>query len=118
MPLNLPSADRIRLLHMLDAARQPLQFSAGRDRQSLDTDLMYRRAVINCIQEIGEAAVRVSDPTRALIPQLPWQQIGRHAQSIGARVLPYRCRPCMGGHRNRFAFACCRVGTYYLKGVS
>jgi uncharacterized protein with HEPN domain len=60
---------------MVDAARQALDFSVGRDRASLDTDAMYRRAVINCIQEIGEAAVRVSPEARALIPAVPWRQI-------------------------------------------
>jgi len=60
---------------MLEAARQAVQFSSGKSRQSLDTDAMFRRAVINCVQEIGEAAVRMSDATRSQIPTIPWQQI-------------------------------------------
>jgi uncharacterized protein with HEPN domain len=60
---------------MLDAARQALEFSAGRDRRTLDTDAMFRRAVINCIQEIGEAAVRITPEARALMPAMPWRQI-------------------------------------------
>lgn len=75
MPLEIDEEDRVRLLHMLEAARDALQFSDGRDRESLESDTMYRRAVIHCIQEIGEAAVRVTEPTRALVPELPWKQI-------------------------------------------
>lgn len=75
MPPEIDEADRVRLLHMFDAARDALQFSVGRNRANLDADTMYRRAVIHCIQEIGEAAVRVSEPTRALVPELPWKQI-------------------------------------------
>ena len=75
MPLKIPNDDRVRLLHMLDASREALAFSAGRDRRCLDTEPMYRRAVIHCIQEIGESAVRVKEETRDQLPELPWKQI-------------------------------------------
>jgi uncharacterized protein with HEPN domain len=75
MPPEIDSADQIRLLHMLDAARDALQFSVGRDRADLDGDAMYRRAIIHCVQEIGEAAVRVTEPTRLIVSELPWKQI-------------------------------------------
>jgi uncharacterized protein with HEPN domain len=44
---------------MVDAARQAVAFSATRIRADLDSDPMFRRAVVNCLQEIGEAANRV-----------------------------------------------------------
>lgn len=75
MPPEITKLDRVRLAHMLEAAQQALQFSRGRDRSNLDTDVMYRRAVIHCIQEIGEAAVRISQQTRDSIPGVPWKQI-------------------------------------------
>lgn len=75
MESEIDPADRVRLMHMLEAAQQALDFSRGRDRHSLDTDLMYRRAVVNCIQEIGEAAVQVSEATRDLVPALPWKKV-------------------------------------------
>ena len=74
-PPELHFADIVRLKHMRDAAREALNFSAGRDRTMLDTDAMFRRAVVSCIQEIGEAAVRVSLEARALLPDVPWRQI-------------------------------------------
>ena len=67
--------DRIRMRHMLDAALEASTFSQGRRREDLDNDRMYRRAVVHCLQEIGEAAARVSPAARALAPSVPWQQI-------------------------------------------
>jgi uncharacterized protein with HEPN domain len=75
MPRESPSDDRIRMRHMLDAAQEALAFSRGRGRSDLDTDRMYRRAVVHCLQEIGEAADRVSPAGRALAPSVPWHQI-------------------------------------------
>jgi len=70
-----PLSDRIRMQHMLDAARQAIEFTADRQRLDLDTDAMLRRAVKDCVQEIGEAAARVTDAGRARAPGLPWNQI-------------------------------------------
>ena len=75
MPPSPPDPDEVRIRHMVDAGRQALGFAVGRDRASLDTDAMYRRAVIHCIQEIGEAANRVSEPTRLTLPTVPWRDI-------------------------------------------
>lgn len=36
---------------------------------------MLRRALVNALQDIGEAAARVSDEGRARVPTLPWGQI-------------------------------------------
>ena len=75
MPPELNERDRIRLMHMLDAAQQALDFSVGRGRESLDSDAMYRPALVSCIQEIGEAAARVTAPTRNLVPDVPFKAI-------------------------------------------
>lgn len=66
---------------MLVAARDAIAFVVGssdhraRTRADLDTDAMFRRALINAIQEIGEAAARVTDEGRARGPTIPWGQI-------------------------------------------
>lgn len=67
--------DRVRVQHILDAALQALSYVIGRDRTHLDTDSMLRRSLKDCIQEIGEAALRVSPDGRDRIPTLPWAQI-------------------------------------------
>lgn len=36
---------------------------------------MLRRALKDCIQEIGEAATKVSDDSRSRAPNVPWRQI-------------------------------------------
>jgi len=67
--------DRERLQHMLDAAMDVRLFVVSRTRSDLDTDPMLRRASVNALQTIGEAAARVTDPGRARVPSLPWGQI-------------------------------------------
>lgn len=70
-----PIGDRIRIQHMLEAARQALSFIDGRSRSELDSDPMLVRALTHAVQEIGEAAARTSDAGRAMAPSLPWGQM-------------------------------------------
>lgn len=74
-PRRVDIADRVRVQHMIDAARQGLKFVEGRERLHLDQDQMLRRAMLHVLQEIGEAASRVSDPSRQRISGLPWTKI-------------------------------------------
>lgn len=67
--------DRERLQHMLDAALDVQTYITGRSRGDLDTDSMLRRALVNALQVVGEAAARVSDEGRERVPTLPWGQI-------------------------------------------
>jgi len=61
--------DRERLQHMLDAARDVSEYVCGRVRGDVDSDSMLRRALVNALQTIGEAAARVGDTGRARLPQ-------------------------------------------------
>lgn len=72
---ELNQYDRVRLLHMLEAARQAVSFVQGQTRDCLDQNVLIRRAVLHCVQEIGEAASRVSPDGRAFASSLPWNQI-------------------------------------------
>ena len=67
--------DRVRFGHILAAARDALTFAAGRSRADLDRDALLRRALINCVQEIGEAAARMTGAGRARAADSPWGQI-------------------------------------------
>lgn len=69
------SDDLTRMRHMLEAARQAVSFLPGRSRDELETDHMLRRALKDCIQEIGEAAYHVTDEGRKRAPALPWEKI-------------------------------------------
>lgn len=55
--------DRNRLTHMLWAAQEALEFAKGKSRADLDRDRLLLRGLVNCIQEIGEAASKVTDKT-------------------------------------------------------
>lgn len=58
-----PIDDRVRIEHMLEAARDVRQYVAGRSKTDLDADSMLLRALTNAVQEIGEAAA--TDTKRA-----------------------------------------------------
>jgi uncharacterized protein with HEPN domain len=68
-------SDRIRYEHIRDAAKDIVAMTTGRSRMDLDSDMVLRRAMINAVQEIGEAAARMSNAGRALAPELPWGSI-------------------------------------------
>ena len=74
-PTAVPPDDELRLQHMLDAALAAQRFVEGRRRADLDSDEMLLRALTHCFMEIGEAAARITETTRAMIPELPWGQI-------------------------------------------
>jgi uncharacterized protein with HEPN domain len=61
--------------HMLDAAVHAQQFVIGRSRGDLDADAMLVRALMNALQEIGEAAARTSEAGRSRAPNVPWGQM-------------------------------------------
>ena len=67
--------DTVRLRHMADAAREAIEFAAGRTRTDLDSDRMLVRALTKDIEIVGEAAARVTLETKQAIPSIPWQSI-------------------------------------------
>jgi uncharacterized protein with HEPN domain len=67
-----PEADRSRLRHMLDAAQTALTFTAGKTRIDLTRDLMLQFALVRALEIIGEAAARLTEPTRTAHPEIPW----------------------------------------------
>lgn len=72
----LPRDDRVRLQHMLDAARTAARLASGRDREALDVkDDPLPHALVHLISVIGEAANRVSIDTRSSLEGIPWRDI-------------------------------------------
>lgn len=67
--------DKIRLRHMLDAAREAASFAAGRTRAGLDRDRQLAMALVKEIEIIGEAANQIGASTRAEIPSIPWRAV-------------------------------------------
>ncbi len=70
-----PDKDRIRLRHMLDHATEAMQMASGRERTDLDTDRQLNLSLVRLREIVGEAATRVSEPTRRIHPEIAWQEI-------------------------------------------
>ena len=71
----MPPSDRIRLQHMLDAAREALTFCAGQDPSMIRQNRVVTLALVKCIEIIGEAASKVSEEMRGNAPLIPWSGI-------------------------------------------
>lgn len=67
--------DRIRILHMIDAADAVAQFVEGRSRDDLEQDRMLLFALAHAIEVLGEAANSVSPEIQSAAPQIPWGAI-------------------------------------------
>lgn len=67
--------DAIRIRHMLDAAREVIEFTQGRTRADLDVDRLLVLALVKDIEIIGEAAYRTSATARDELGDIPWDDI-------------------------------------------
>ena len=67
--------DAIRLRHMAQAAEEALSYAEGCTRSDLESDTMRSRAIVRCIEIVGEAAVQMSPLGRDEIPAVPWAAI-------------------------------------------
>lgn len=67
--------DRISMRHMLDHAREACAMAHGRKRSDLDSHRMLQLALTRLVEIIGEAASRVSTPTRENHREIPWPDI-------------------------------------------
>jgi len=67
--------DEVRLHHMLDAARDAIIFTTGRQRNDLATDRMLTLSLVKCVEIVGEAAARVSNEACSQHHEIPWHNI-------------------------------------------
>ena len=72
---SMPPEDRVRLLHMIEAADEAISFVADKICAELENDRKTLFAVIRCVEIIGEAAAKVSEATRSTAPDVPWSAI-------------------------------------------
>lgn len=63
--------DKIRLQHMLDAAREAVEFARLSRREDLDNDRKLTLALVKDIEIIGEAACQISEATREQLHEIP-----------------------------------------------
>ncbi len=71
----MPPEDLIRLRHMLDSAREAVGLIRDKSRQDLDADRILSLALVRLLEIVGEAASRVTIPTREVYADMPWAQI-------------------------------------------
>ena len=67
--------DVIRFRHMLDAAREAVEFVRGRTRVDLNGDRQLVLALVKDIEILGEAAYQVTPDTRGQAPGIPWDDM-------------------------------------------
>jgi uncharacterized protein with HEPN domain len=67
--------DTISMRQMLDYAREARSMAQGRKRSDLDSDLMFQYALTHLVEVVGEAAGRVSLPTRDRHPKISWPDL-------------------------------------------
>ena len=67
--------DLIRLRHMLAAAKEALEFAAGKTRMDLEKDRLHMLAIIKSIEMIGEAASKVTETFKTEKSNIPWNDI-------------------------------------------
>ena len=68
-------ADRIRLRHMRDAAREALSFVQGLTKAELKRNRMLALSQVKELEIIGEAATNVSAELQASTAEIPWAVI-------------------------------------------
>ena len=59
------------LLDMLLAARDAVDFAAGRTFAEFETDRIAQLAILKAVETVGEAASRVSAGTQEAHPEIP-----------------------------------------------
>jgi len=71
----LSKDDAVRLRHMLDAAREAVEFAQGQTRSELDRNRMLVLSLVKDIEIVGEAAFQISPSTRNQLQDIPWDDI-------------------------------------------
>jgi uncharacterized protein with HEPN domain len=71
----MPQPDAIRLQHMLDSARVALMLTSGKTRDDLTRDIGLVLALMKSVENIGEAAGRLSSGFREAHATIPWDRI-------------------------------------------
>ncbi len=67
--------DKIRLSHMLSAAREARSFARNETRASIDKDRKLTLALVKAVEIIGEAASKISKECQKNLTQIPWPNI-------------------------------------------
>jgi len=67
--------DLNRLVHMLEAAKEAVEYTVGQNREDLDSDRQLVHSLVRCLEIIGEAATRVSTQCKSDIAHIQWEDM-------------------------------------------
>ena len=67
------TSDRVRLQHIVDAAKRIVVITRGRTRRDIEDDLVLPFALLALLQIIGEAANHVSDEYQEEHAEIDWK---------------------------------------------
>lgn len=67
--------DSIPLQHMLEHAREAVEMITGRAPEDLGRERILELALVRLVEIIGEAAVRVSQTSKAKHSRIPWREV-------------------------------------------
>ena len=70
-----PRSEKIRLLHMRDAADRILREYAALNGERLNDDDLRYHGLLRLVGIIGEAAYKLTPELRTAHPEVPWKQI-------------------------------------------
>ncbi len=68
-------ADKIRILHMIDAADEALKFAENKTIDDFRNNRMLVLSIVKDIEIIGEAASKISPSTKVRFNDIPWKDI-------------------------------------------
>ena len=71
----MPRDDESFLMDMLVAARDAIAYAEGLSFADFERNREKQRAIVNAVQEIGEAASRISSEFSNAHPTIPWRKI-------------------------------------------
>ena len=71
----LLDSDKNRLQHILDSAREAVDFSKNTDFDTAQQNRQLQHALVRCMEIIGKAASRVSPDARQKLSTIPWQDM-------------------------------------------
>jgi uncharacterized protein with HEPN domain len=71
----MPQRDVVRLQHMLDSAQVAPMLVRGKTREDLTGDIGLVLALMKSIENIGEAAGKLSGEFREAHAAIPWERI-------------------------------------------
>jgi len=67
--------DEAYLLDMLIAAREAWEFSKDLSWEDFQQSSLHQHAIAKALENIGEAARKVSDEMKGAHPEIPWREI-------------------------------------------